>query len=65
MFDRLAATLRALATGVSRPTASSCSGDPVAWEKDWARRRLEKREAEQAARGDEVPADPHPATPGR
>lgn len=66
MLDRLLATLRALAAGVSRPTASCCSGDPIAWEKDWARRRIEERDAELAAPGRApAPATPAAIPPGR
>jgi len=44
MLRRVIATIRALMEGVGRPTASSCSGDPVAAEKE-AQRRFREREA--------------------
>jgi hypothetical protein len=44
MLRRLLATIREVMQGVGRPTASSCSGDPVAAEKD-AQRHFREREA--------------------
>jgi hypothetical protein len=55
MLRRLIATIRALAEGVGRPTASSCSGDSVAAEKD-AQRHFREREAIRNAHGTPTPS---------
>jgi hypothetical protein len=44
MLQRAIATIRQLLEGVGRPTASSCSGDPIAAQKD-AERQFKEREA--------------------
>ena len=44
MLRRVIATIRELLEGIGRPTASSCSGDPIAAEKD-AQRHFRERKA--------------------
>ena len=45
MLQRLISALRQIALGVTRPTYGSCSGDPIAWEKDFLRRQREETAA--------------------
>ena len=53
MFERLVATVREIAAGLSHPAYGCCSGDPIAWEKDLLRQKAEAAEkaARDAARG--------------
>jgi hypothetical protein len=50
MLRRMMATIRELIEGVGRPTASCCSGDPIAAEKE-AQRQFREREAIRIAHG--------------
>jgi hypothetical protein len=50
MLRRVIATIRELLEGIGRPTASSCSGDPIAAEKD-AQRHFRERKAVGNAHG--------------
>ena len=54
MASRLLAAIRDWFSGVARGSASSCSGDPIAAERDAVRRRLERT----ASRDAETPAPP-------
>lgn len=51
MLQRLVSALRQIALGVTRPTYGSCSGDPIAWEKDLLRRQREKTAAAELPSG--------------
>ena len=44
MLRRALATIRQLLEGIGRPTASSCSGDPIAAQKE-AERQFRERQA--------------------
>jgi hypothetical protein len=41
MLERLIATVREIAEGLSHPAYGCCSGDPIAWEKDLLRQKAE------------------------
>lgn len=65
MLQRLVSALRQVATGVTRPTYGSCSGDPIAWEQDLLRRQREEHAAADrptAGGQSESAAPPRPVT---